>query len=161
MPHQLGPLLKQINDRMKASADEGMAEKNLTLAQARVLGFLRFSGGHATQKDIENFLAVSHPTVVGIVNRLEKKEFVSCHVDQSDRRNKVVALTKKALELGEQIRADITRAEEQLINGFSPEEIKELTRLLSMLLRNISPMSGSETSADSGCAENEEKEEDL
>ena len=161
MPYELGPLLKQINDRLKASADESMADRGLTLAQARVLGFLENSGGYATQKDIEKFLAVSHPTATGIVNRIERKEFISCYTDPSDRRNKVVAMTTKALELGEQIRAEIAQSERQLTEGLSQEELEERRRLLGKLLENISLMSEKGPASNDGCGEDKEKEEDL
>ena len=138
MSQELGPLLKQINDRMQAAADEGMAKRDLTLAQARVLGFLKRSGGQATQKDIEVHLAVSHPTVVGIVARMEKKGFIVCHPDSTDRRNKIVCLTQKAVEISDQIKVGIANAEAWLLRGFSDDETAQLKYLLERLLSNIS-----------------------
>ena len=135
---ELGPLLKQINERMQAAADEGMAKCDLTLAQARVLGFLDYSGGQATQKDIEVHLAVSHPTVVGIVSRMEKKGFITSHPDSADRRNKIVCLTQKAIEISDQIKAGIANAEAWLLRGFTDDEKALLKCLLERLLSNIS-----------------------
>ena len=65
---QIGCLLKMITDKIKMRADADLAQQGLTLTQSRVLGYLDRSGGQATQKEIEGFLQVSHPTVAGIIN---------------------------------------------------------------------------------------------
>ena len=71
MPQKdVGYFIKNINDRLKVRADADLKSYNLTLAQSRVLAFLNNQGGSATQKEIEVFLEVSHPTVVGIVSRM-------------------------------------------------------------------------------------------
>lgn len=68
----IGYLLKQITDKLKMSADAFFKEKNLTFAQVRVLEYVMGKGGNTTQKFIEEYLDVSHPTVAGIVSRMEK-----------------------------------------------------------------------------------------
>lgn len=73
---QIGCLLKMITDKIKMRADADLAQQGLTLTQSRVLGYLDRSGGQATQKEIEGFLQVSHPTVAGIINRMEQNGFV-------------------------------------------------------------------------------------
>lgn len=82
MNHGIGYQFKIINDRIKARADADLKTHDLTLTQTRVLGFLAESGGQATQKEIEADLQVSHPTVVGIISRMEQKGFL-CTWDRS------------------------------------------------------------------------------
>ena len=137
MNQDLGPLLKQISDRLKAAADENMARQGLTISQARLLGFVGRSGGSVMQRDIEGFLSVSHPTVVGIVSRLEKKGFVSCRTDECDRRNKLVSLTEKTEEMWEQLRAEMAEEERWLVRGLSQEEEDTLLALLRRILANL------------------------
>ena len=69
---QIGCLLKMITDKIKMRADADLAQQGLTLTQSRVLGYLDRSGGQATQKEIEGFLQVSHPTVAGVIGRMEQ-----------------------------------------------------------------------------------------
>ena len=85
---QIGCLLKMITDKIKMRADADLAQQGLTLTQSRVLGYLDRSGGQATQKEIEGFLQVSHPTVAGIINRMEQNGFVRCRLDPADKRSK-------------------------------------------------------------------------
>lgn len=132
----IGYLLKLIDDKMKISSDESLKEIGMTISQVRVIEFLDEMGGQATQKEIENHLEVSHPTVVGIVSRLEKNGFLSCHVDKSDRRNKIVCITEKAAEKSEKMYKSRAESEKRLLKSLSAEETAEL-RLLRFFLRYL------------------------
>ena len=77
MNHGIGYQFKIIDEKIKVRADEDLKRHDLTLMQTRVLGFLAEVGGQATQKEIEDDLEVSHPTVVGLVFRMEQKGFLS------------------------------------------------------------------------------------
>lgn len=96
---ETGVYFKLITDKLHAKADADLKAHGLTMTQSRVLRFLSDSGGEATQKEIEDFLSVSHPTVVGIVSRLEQNGFITFHPDSADKRNKVVVLTEKPFRL--------------------------------------------------------------
>ena len=72
-PSDTGVYFKLINDKLRTKADADLRAHGLTMTQSRVLRFLSDSGGEATQKEIEDFLSVSHPTVVGIVSRLREQ----------------------------------------------------------------------------------------
>ena len=79
----IGYLIKNINDKLKVKADADLKHSNLTLAQSRVLAFLDRRGGQATQKEIEVYLEVSHPTVVGIISRMKQNGHLRCWVDET------------------------------------------------------------------------------
>lgn len=133
----IGYLLKNINDKLKVRADADLGRYNLTLAQSRVFGFLNSRGGAATQKDIERFLEVSHPTVVGLVSRLEQRGYVVCQVDGEDRRNKIVALTEQARAIGQDMDRSIRETEAQLLAGLSGRDVKHLHRMLEKIYQNL------------------------
>ena len=83
MPQKdIGYLIKNINDKLKVKADADLKHNKLTLAQSRVLTFLDSRGGQATQKEIEVYLEVSHPTVVGIISRMEQNGHLRCWVER-------------------------------------------------------------------------------
>lgn len=137
MNDDVGSMLKKLNDRLHVQADANFKECGLTFSQVRVLKVLRKNGGQASQKVIEEELGVAHPTVVGIVSRLEKNRFVSCHMDPADRRNKIVCETEKALENHRKHKKQIIEVEARLLAGLSEEEICELKRLLRHLYQNM------------------------
>lgn len=133
----IGYLIKSINDKLKVKADEEMKGFGLTFSQSRVLGYLNMNGGQATQKEIEDFLEVSHPTVVGIVSRMERSGFLTTWFDTKQQRSKMVALTEKARTVGEDMDAMIQHQESELLEGLSQEDAKTLERILSTIYQNL------------------------
>lgn len=138
MPNKdVGYLLKNINDKLKVKADADLKRYNLTLTQSRVFAFLHDNGGQMTQKEIEAFLEVSHPTVVGIVSRMEQNGYVTCWFDTQDRRNKIVKLTKQAEAIGCEMEQNIQNNEKLLLDSLSDEEIQQLRKMLTTLYNNL------------------------
>lgn len=137
MKQPIGYLLKQITDKMKVSADASFKEKDLTFAQARVLEYVISKGGNTTQKSIEDYLEVSHPTVVGIVSRMEKSGYLVCHVDKEDKRNKIVETTERAVCVSQELETGKAAQEEKLLKGLTEEEIETLYRILCVIRKNV------------------------
>ncbi len=133
----IGYLLKRIHDRLKMSADAVFEKNNLTSSQARLMEFVEIRGGRVTQKSIEEYLNVSHPTVVGIVSRLERSGFLECHTDPEDKRNKIVCMTEKAFSVGDELAKGRITTEQKLLKHMSQQEIAELVRLLGRVYRNL------------------------
>lgn len=127
-------LLKIITDKIRTTADAHLKSCGLTLTQSRVLAFLHSRGGEATQKEIEDFLEVAHPTVVGVVSRMEKGGFVSCSYE---RVSKIVTLTDKAEIIGEDMAKTISAQDIKLYAGLSEKELSELERMLWVIYRNL------------------------
>lgn len=133
----IGYLIKNINDKLKVKADADLKHYGLTLSQSRVLAFLNSRGGKATQKEIEIFLEVSHPTVVGIVSRMEQNGHVVCWIDQSDKRNKIVKLTEQADALGTDLEKNILANEQKMLASLSENDVENLRRMLAVIYKNI------------------------
>ena len=133
----IGYLFKNINDKLKVKADADLKHSNLTLAQSRVLAFLDSRGGQTTQKEIEVYLEVSHPTVVGIISRMERNGHLRCWVDETDKRNKIVALTEQAKALGEEMEQRISANEKMLLATLSEADIKKLRQMLLIIYNNL------------------------
>ncbi len=133
----IGYLIKNINDKMKVHADRQLKEFGLTISQSRILAFLDEMGGSATQKQIEVFLEVSHPTVVGIVSRMENSGYLVCRFDEADKRNKIVSLTDKAKQLGASFERGVLQHEAALLATLSQDEVQQLRRLLGVIYENL------------------------
>lgn len=133
----IGFLVKRLTDKIKASVDALLKKHDLTFSQTMIIEFLSERGGKASQKEIENYLQVSHPTIVGIVSRLEKNGYVTCFTDEKDRRNKIVLATDKALSMVDVMRDDKSKMEKKLTKGLSEAEIAEFRRIIDILIKNI------------------------
>lgn len=138
MLSDIGYLLKVIQEHTERHANQIFKPVDLTSSQVRVLKFLRGRGGErTTQKELQQYLKVSHPTVVGIVQRLEHKGFVRTEFDGEDKRNKYLYLTKREEELFEQMKASNDKMEHLLTRGMTGEQIEELKALLTLVYENV------------------------
>lgn len=137
MKHRIGYQFKLISDKLKVHADADLKNQGLTLAQSRVLTFLNEQDGIATQKEIEDYLQVSHPTVVGLVSRMEQNKLVETWFDPENRRNKMVRLTEKSKKIGENMDEVTEQHDKALLNGLSEQEQAELNRMLNIILKNL------------------------
>ena len=139
MNHGVGYQFKIIDEKIKLRAEKDLRRHDLTLTQTRVMGFLSEMGGQVTQKEIEDDLQVSHPTVVGLVSRMEQKGFLTTRPDPNDRRNKLVEMTDKARELDETIDMTVALHDALLLRGFTEQEREMLQEFLSRISRNLDP----------------------
>ncbi len=133
MDYQIGYLIKSINDRIKIKADSDLKKHNLTLAQSRVLVFINQHDGQVTQKQIEDHLKVSHPTVVGIIARMQKNGFVTCQTDKKDHRNKLVALTPMAKKTGRNMSAVIKEMDARMLEPLTAKQADQLGKMLTLI----------------------------
>lgn len=136
-PRGIGYLIKTINDKIKVKADADLNAYELTLSQSRVLTFLNSKEGQATQKEIEDFLEVSHPTVVGIVSRMEQNGYVTTWLDPKQQRSKMVCLTPKAQTIGEELVRMVRNQEDTMLRGLTQEQITELAKMLRVIYENL------------------------
>ena len=137
LPRGIGYLIKTINDKIKVKADADLNTYELTLSQSRVLTFLNSKGGQATQKEIEEFLEVSHPTVVGIVSRMEQNGYVTTWLAPKQQRSKIVRLTEKAQTIAEELVRMVQNQEETMLRGLTQEQITELAKMLLVIYENL------------------------
>lgn len=134
----IGFLFKQINMMIKKGIDKDLMEYDLTTSQSRVLFFVHFRGEDKTSmKDIEEHMKVTHPTVIGIVKRLEEKGFVATSSDPEDRRVKLVTITQKTTKMIKKLDQGKRKMDERLLKGFTEQETKELRRMLSKIEENL------------------------
>ena len=137
MQNPIPRTIKMIADRMKADGDARLKKHNMTFVQAMVLRHLRLHGGTATQKQLEDDFKVSHPTIVGIIARMENNGHVRSYTDCNDRRQKIVEMTEAGNAMEETIHSDIMERDRKLVEGLSEKDIAELNRMLEIIYRNL------------------------
>ena len=113
-----------------------LAKTDLTVSQAKIIRLVTDNRGKLTQKALEERLQVSHPTIVGLVGRLEKKGYLSCDIAE-DHRNKLVFMTEKANVLSKSAREEIDEIEKTLLAGFTIEDKNKLRDMLQRLYDNL------------------------
>lgn len=112
-------ILHWCTDQRMTSTLETM---ELTSSQGRIMGFLSRQPEPPCPRDVEEAFQLRHPTVSGILSRLEQKGFIQLLSDPSDRRCKRIHILQKGHECHQTMLHTIQSNEEQMVRDFSPEE---------------------------------------
>lgn len=126
-----------INVKLKTNGEPNFKQLGLTFSQAMVMYELTRLGGQATQKELETALEISHPTITGLVKRMEKTGFVTTWFSNEDKRNKIVKLTQKALDTSNGLEETAKMQNEIMLKSLSQEQINELSDMLVIIYNNI------------------------
>jgi len=138
MVDDIFPWVKLISDYIEKAANQHLKPFNLTLSQIRILNFLRERKGEKTsQKDIEDYFEVTHPTVIGILKRLERKGFVTSEFDSEDKRVKNIYLTENEDSVYNAMDDFKKTTEQKLLQGLTTVQIQEVRSLLKSFYENI------------------------
>lgn len=132
-----GYLIKILHCGTSQSMTEALSSMDLTSAQGHLIGFLARSDKPLCARDIEEAFHLSHPTVSGLLSRLEKKAFLELRPDPEDRRCKRIYLLPKGRECIEVMDRTILSNEERLLRGFTPEEKEQFSVYLTRAIRNM------------------------
>ena len=137
MRHHIGPYLRVLDSCTDQLMSAAVTRMDLTPVQSRVMGFLAHRPEPACARDVEEEFRLSHPTVSGILSRLEKKGFVEFRPDPADRRCKRIYVLDKGWEHIEQIHLTIQETEERIVRDFSEEEKAQFIQFLERAIQNM------------------------
>ncbi len=127
-------ILHWCTDQSMTSALEAL---ELTSAQGHIMGFLAHRKEPPCPRDIEEEFQLSHPTVSGLLTRLEKKDFIEILPDARDRRCKRIYLRPKGKECMETMHGVIRSNETRLVEGFTEEEQALFADFLKRAIANM------------------------
>jgi MarR family transcriptional regulator for hemolysin len=115
---------------------EELAPRGITYRQSMVLGWLALEGEHS-QTELAAKMMVEPPTLVGILDRMERDGWITRHGCPHDRRKNLIRANpsaepvwEKILECGAKVRAQATA-------GFSGRELDTLKQLLRRVRENL------------------------
>ena len=114
-----------------------LASMDLTASQGHILAFIAHSPAPPCPKDMEEAFHLSHPTVSGLLSRLEKKGFICIDPDPADRRCKRVSLDAKGRECLAKMEATIASNEAKLVQDFTEDEKALFADFLSRAITNL------------------------
>lgn len=134
----LGHKFKMISEKIHKHQDEALKKDDLTFSQMGVLLCILFHGeGPITTGEIGSILQITHPSAVGLINRLEEKKMVERSPNPNDSRSSYISLTKKAYDFLQKNKKYNDQMDQDLINGFSEEEVFMLRSFIDRIYSNI------------------------
>ncbi len=134
----IGKLIKQLHIALENNFNKFSKKYKLTSSQMDILIFLIHNENKiVNQRDIENFLSLSNPTIAGTLLRLEKKGFIIRKISSKDKRYKEIYLTDKSRELKDIIFKYIRDNDNKMFSNMSEEEKENLKNIITKILNNI------------------------
>jgi DNA-binding MarR family transcriptional regulator len=127
-------ILHWCTDQAMTAALEKM---DLTAAQGRIMGFLAHQPEPPCPRDIETEFHLSHPTVSGLLFRLEQKGFISLQTDRDDRRCKRIFIQPKGQQCLQTMHQTILGIESRLVQDFTEEEKQQFSDFLCRAISNM------------------------
>ena len=136
--NQIGYLIKKLHIQTECTMAHAVKEMGLTPSQTMAIGYLRH---HTDQEispiDLSRHFDISHPTVVGILKRLEEKNYITLERSKTDSRKKIIVLTDKTDDLDRKIKETLTHTEEVLRKVISIEDQETFKRTACIMIENM------------------------
>lgn len=127
-------ILHWCTDQVMSAALE---EMELTAAQGHIMGYISNQAEPPCPRDLEEAFHLSHPTVSGLLSRLEQKGFIEQRTDPEDRRRKRIYILPKGRECHETMHQTIQSIESRMVQGFSDAEKQLFSDFLQRAISNM------------------------
>lgn len=140
-PRHMGGYFRAISNALSQRMQENCENLGLTSTQSMFLHHLWYrehilkEPTHA--KELEAFFEIKHPTVSGILQRMEAAGFVTFEASETDRRCKTIHLTPLAEATHAEAERHIQQTEELLLQGMTESETVLFRQLLCRAANNL------------------------
>ncbi|MCJ8508164.1 MarR family transcriptional regulator [Rhizobium lemnae] len=135
--------MSAFNRRLRAMFDMRTRETGLTLTRARVL-FALSRRGHLSQKDLAQELEIETPTLVRVLDGMEKQNLIERRAGEGDRRVKEIHVTAEGEAAGRAVQTLARDLRAHLVENISPKDLEVTLRVLLQLNRNLAVSSAEE-----------------
>lgn len=126
----------QASHALQRAFNEELAPQGVTFRQAQVLGCLALEG-RLSQTDLAERMRIEPPTLVGIIDRMERDGWIRRYGDQNDRRRKFVEAMPAAKPVWTKIAAAAKRVRGRATQGMTPGQLAQLRKLLDVVQNNL------------------------
>ncbi len=122
----------------KALGDE-LAPYGITFRQCQVLGWLMIDG-QLSQVDLATRMMIEPATLVGVLDRMQRNQWISRTSSTGDRRRKLITVNPQAREIWKQVVCCARQTRERAVQGLSDRQAAALMKTLRAVLHNLEPI---------------------
>ncbi|NLC96210.1 MAG: hypothetical protein GX675_01370 [Erysipelotrichaceae bacterium] len=133
----IGKHIKKLSISIEKYINNTLQKYELTSSQGMVLSFIQKSNGELNPVDIEKNFKYSHPTVLGILKRLQEKEFIDINKSKKDQRFNIISLTEKGKSVKNEIQISINELEERLLKDIDENSSEIFMNTLFKMIDNL------------------------
>jgi MarR family transcriptional regulator for hemolysin len=136
--NSVGFWICQSSHALQRAFNEELAPQGITWRQCQVLGCLALEGP-LSQTDLADRMRIEPPTLVGILDRMERDGWIRRDGDKRDRRRKLVHPQPAAKPVWSKIVSCAKRVRAKATRGMSASQLSELKKLLNIVQSNLQP----------------------
>ena len=135
MNNSIGRMISLVSRNIQQELKEVVEPFGITVGEEPYFMALMHEDG-LTQEELTSRVNVDKSATARAVKSLESKGYLKREVDDGDRRNKKLYLTKRAREIYEPLVAALKNYNQMLTNGWSEEEYQTVYHCLKILESN-------------------------
>lgn len=132
----IGYWLTIATQAMHRALNDELAPHGITYRQTQVLAWLAVEG-ELTQSDLACRMLIEPPTLVGILDRMERDGWITRESSPTDRRKKLIRPNPAAEPVWEKIVSCAKRVRARATRGMTPDEVETALSLLRRIHENV------------------------
>ena len=132
-----GAELRRVFFRWRGCFDAELRASGQTLARARVLALLAQEEDGLLQRELALQLSIENPTLVRLLDGLERQGLVARVPEAGDRRANRVALTSQASPVAAEVTGISGRLRDRVLQGVDEADLATALRVLRSISANL------------------------
>ena len=134
---EFGLLVARLSRRLRQSVDAEMRLIGLTEATWRPLAYVGRLGGGVRQKELATALSIEGPSLVRLLDGLERRGLIERREDETDRRARGIYLTRAGHDLAVRVAKVGTEIQTRLLASVPPADLEICQRVLANMERQL------------------------
>jgi MarR family transcriptional regulator for hemolysin len=134
---EFGLLVARLSRRLRQAVDAEMRLIGLTEATWRPLIYLRSLGDGVRQKELATAMSIEGPSLVRLLDSLERRGFIERREDENDRRARGIHLTRAGRDLAVRAARIGNGLQKRLLESVPAADLEICERVLETLEREM------------------------
>lgn len=136
-PNDLGVMAQAVGRRWRAVVDGELGRCGLTASTWRVLFFLGQMGNGVRPKDLAEALDMERPSLVQLVDKMERENLIRRQDDPADRRGKTLHMTEHGADIHRQAEKVARAVADRLTANITDQEFALTKTVFEKILTAI------------------------
>ena len=133
----IGCWIALTNQALRRAVATRLADQEITLRQWEVLACLALKGEDVSQVELAEMLGIEAPTLVGVLTRMERDDWLTRESCTQDRRRKMIRPTSKAESVWGRMVDCCHEVREQATQGISRQELVLFQNICERIRDNL------------------------
>ena len=132
--------LRRVTQKWRTRWDAELRESGQTLGRARALMLISDAGGGILQRDLAGQLSVEHPTLVRLLDGLERQGLIRREPAPGQPRANVIRLTGEAAPVVASVNRVSAALRARVLHSIPEEDLATALRVLGQVADNLDAM---------------------